>query len=445
MRVVLLSLVLLAACSEEQRAGHANVLVLIADDVGVDRVAAYGEHPDPGRTPHIDALAARGVLFRNVWSNPLCSPTRATLFTGRYAFRTGIGAVVSPDFAAPGLGAGEWTLPEALAERAPVRYRSALLGKWHLAGALDGADHPRALGFEHHAGALGNLGEPDEPERYFDFTKVVDGEPVAVQRYATTDTVDDALAAIERFAGDPWLVVVSFNAAHKPYHRPPEKLFDVPLSGSPDEDPVGHHKAMVQALDSEIGRLLAGLSAELLARTHVVFVGDNGTQTDATQAPFVPLHGKGSLSEGGVNVPLVIAGPAVARPGSECAALVNTTDLFATCLELCGASPAPPDGVTLDSLSLAPYLADPGRASLRDFVYAERFSPNHSPRPRLRRRAVRGPRYKLVLNEDAGVERFYDLELDPFEARNLLEAALPAPLETELDGLRARLHGLVGE
>ena len=73
-----------------------NVLLLIADDLGVDRIGAYAEHPDPGLTPNIDRLAERGVLFRNCWSNPYCSATRATIWTGRYCFRTGVGWYVNP-------------------------------------------------------------------------------------------------------------------------------------------------------------------------------------------------------------------------------------------------------------------------------------------------------------------------------------------------------------
>lgn len=155
-----------------------NVLLVIADDVGVDRVAAYGEHPSPGRTPQIDRLAERGVLFRNAWSNPYCSPTRATVLTGRHGFRTGVGFFVG--MTTPhGLSLAETTLPEVLAPS----HTSLALGKWHLSSFLQGADYPLAAGFAHHAGSLFNLDAavtvpfpaPDDFSFYEYWIKYTDG------------------------------------------------------------------------------------------------------------------------------------------------------------------------------------------------------------------------------------------------------------------------------
>ena len=106
-----------------------NILLIIADDVGVDQIGAYGEGANPATTPNIDAIARRGVLFRNTWSNPVCSSTRATILTGRYGFRTGVGFVarVGED-----LKDREHTLPEILARHPAKRYGTAAFGKWHL-------------------------------------------------------------------------------------------------------------------------------------------------------------------------------------------------------------------------------------------------------------------------------------------------------------------------
>ncbi|MFT7678876.1 MAG: arylsulfatase B [Planctomycetota bacterium] len=395
-----------------------NVLLVILDDVGVDKVAAYGEHPLPPSTPHMDALAARGVLFRTAWANPFCSPTRATLMTGRFGFRTGIGAVISPIGTLPGLSLSEFSLPEAMQQAGG--HRTALLGKWHLGGNLDGDGHARNTGFDFFAGSAGNLGATDAPESYYAWEKITGATPGVSTKYATTDTVDDAVRLFRYWSATPWFVVVSFNSAHKPYHRPPPHLHSETLGGDPEQFPIAHHRAMVESMDAELGRLLAGIDAGILAQTHVIVVGDNGTQNDTTEAPFVPGHGKGTLFEGGLRVPLIVAGPAVAQPGSECTALVQTTDLFDTCLEL-GTSlsvlPADP-AFPRDSISLRPYLDDPGRASLRKSIFGERFSPNHNPTQI--RRAIRGPRFKLTRNEVTGIERLYDLLADPFEGQNLM-------------------------
>ena len=143
-----------------------RLVLVVLDDVGVDRIGAYREHPAPGRTPNLDRLAARGLLFRNVWSNPYCSPTRATLLTGRYGFRNGIGATVrGPGLYGfqPGLDVREVGLPEVLG---PAWY-SVCIGKWHLADLTQPIEHPLALGFAHYSGGLYNLGSGAPGAGYF--------------------------------------------------------------------------------------------------------------------------------------------------------------------------------------------------------------------------------------------------------------------------------------
>ena len=428
-----------------------NVLLVVIDDVGVDRVGAYGAHPHPGRTPTLDGLAERGVRFERCWANSLCSPTRATILTGRYGFRTGIGNVITSALGMDGLLLEEWTLPEVLRLATAGTYRALALGKWHLGSPDQGLWHAVDSGFELWAGSPENLGDPGDENAYYHWLKAVAGKLTTVDRYATTDTVNDTLRAVQALGERPWFLYVALNAAHVPFHAPPPELHDFPLSGDPDDTPVEHHKAAVQALDSELGRLLQGIDPSVLARTTVIVVGDNGTQPPATEPPFIPEHGKGTLFEGGIRVPLIVAGAGVAPQarGRACAALVNTTDLFRTVLELCGVQARdviPPD-VPLDSLSLRPYLADPGLDSRRRFAYAEAFKPNHPAGSYTKlKRAMRGERYKLARNVLDGTDRLYDLRVDPRETRNLL-------LKDELSGeerrayldLRRALDALVGD
>lgn len=400
-----------------------NVLMIVVDDIGVDRIGAYAEHPEPGRTPNIDQLAREGVLFRNVWANPKCSPTRATLLTGRYSFRTGVGQITSS--ATPlRLDPAERTLPRALGDG----WSSAALGKWHLAGANDGPEHPLLCGFGSFAGSLYNIpsrGSYSHWQKQFaqrNGDELRSGEALST-RYATSDTVDDALEAA-RTLPEPWFLYVAFHASHLPLHAPPAHLHGVELG--PDSDEVACFLAATEALDTELGRLLAGVGP----RTTVVFVADNGTPKYATTPPFVPEHAKGSLYEGGVNVPLIVRSERVARPGSECAALVNTTDLFATVLELAG---RPVEAA--DTISLVPYLRDPERPSLRTTVFAEVFQPDGS----AERRALREARFKLIrtINRRLGTsgEELYDLADDPFEHQDLLRS----PLGPEAASARERL------
>lgn len=417
----------LALVAEPGAAGGtaSNVLLVIADDLGVDRVGAYEESADPGRTPHIDALAAEGVLFRNAWAHPICSPTRAAMLTGRHPFRTGVGAVFK-DKMVPGnpmggtnepfsFSPGAVSLPLLVGRASGGSYATAALGKWHLAAAGEAMGHPLQCGFDLSSGSLFNLDD------YYEFPKAVNDAGVLVSKYATVDTTDDAIASVHSLP-EPWFVWLAYNAPHVPVHEPPAELHSYELSGHPIGDQVDYTKAMIEALDTEIGRLFMAMGPDLLARTNVVFVGDNGTAPGAVEPPLTPETAKSSVYEGGVNVPLIVAGPAVDYPGRECAALVHAADLWATVLELTGSQP--PADEEVDSVSLVPYLADPGQESIREHVYSERFYPNGFGPYELYRRAIRDERYKLVHLVPEQEEHLFDLEQDPYEQSDLLEGTL---------------------
>jgi arylsulfatase B len=412
-----------------------NVLLIIADDMGVDRVGVYGEHPDPGRTPVIDQLAADGVLFRNAWSNTDCSPSRATMLTGRYGIRTGIGGIIKK-LDTFELGLDEQIIPELL----PPTYRNAAIGKWHLAAPeLSGNAHPLLSGFEFHRGSFTNLPNADGEAAYFDWEKLVDGAVTQSTTYATTDSVDEALGLIAGFGAEPWFVWLSFNAPHKPYHHPPAHLHNYVLPATVPEDPPLFMKACAEAMDTEMGRLFASMSPATLADTVVIFIGDNGTHLEATTAPFVPTQAKSTVFEGGLNVPLIVAGPGVAQ-GAECAALVNTTDIFASVLELSG-EPSSAE----DSVSFVPYLADPALPSQRDWVYGERVIPNGTSLITSWRRAAREERFKLHHYYNGAQlvrEELYDLDADPFESQNLLLGSLGVDQQAGYDALAAVFTGL---
>lgn len=406
--------------------------MVVADDLGVDRVGVYAENPDPGRTPTIDRLARqKGVWFRNAWSNPTCSPTRAMLLTGRYSFRTGVGMITTRSSPNPGLDPAEVLLPEALG------VQSFVAGKWHLATESMGSDHPQQAGFDHHAGSLFNIGNQNT---YYDWPKTVDGVTSQETTYATTDTVDEALSALASFdPAQPWFLLISFNAPHKPLHAPPTGLHSYDLTGDPDDSPADHFKAMVEAMDSELGRLLQQVN---LATTTLVFLGDNGTERLGVTAPQDPDKAKATMYEGGLNVPLIVAGRGVTGRGEVPDALVGVTDVFATVLELSGAASETP----ADSVSLVPYLADPFQPSIRPWAYAENFRPNGtgvSGPWQIRRRAIRDGRYKLIRVQGAADE-FYDLQEDPFELLDLVELGLSSEQQAAKQALSAALVSISG-
>ena len=359
--------------------GPVNVMLIMADDFGIDALGMYGLGQETPPTPTLDRLAREGVVFHNVWSQPTCSPTRATVQTGRYGFRTTIGQVISVFSGGPALPLDELTIPEMLDLGTSESYVHACFGKWHLGTSqVGGPLAPNFAGYGHFAGSLeGQIAD------YYDWTKVVDGVSSRVERYATTETVDDALTWI-RGQDRPWFCTVAFQAPHAPFHRPPANLHTRalpaqdprPWCGAAGGEPRPFVDAMIEALDTEIGRLLDGIPADVRQRTTVIFLGDNGSDRCVTRPPVPVDHAKGTLYEGGVRVPLIVSGARVAR-GGNCRALINSTDLFATIADLAGvdlATVAP--GVSFDSQSLVPYLAAPARATLRRWLYTEFFTPN---------------------------------------------------------------------
>jgi arylsulfatase B len=385
-------------------AGPPNVLIVLLDDVGTDKIAVFGEHPRPPKTPVIDQLAREGVRFPNAYGYPLCSPTRAALMTGRYGRRNGLGVII-PWNGTWELPLDEVLLPELL-ESSGTEWSTAVIGKWHLSGprTANGYSHPNRQGFDHAAGSINNLyfDDEDTPQRgdtnYFHWEKNVDGLVSQVHDYATKVTTDDALGWVAT-AKEPWFLYVPYNSAHAPFHAPPG-------SSLPANAPAAQrYAAMVEDVDREVGRLLAGLPAGQREHTLVVLLGDNGTAHPGVTPPRVAAHAKSTMFEGGTNVPLVVSGPGVFRGGTS-AALVHVVDVLPTVAEWVGVDPAR-TGAPVDGVSFAESLRQPASPSRRRYVYTEKFGPAGPPPYRADQRAVRDDRYKLLTGPDG--EWFYDL------------------------------------
>jgi arylsulfatase A-like enzyme len=412
-----------------------NVLVLLTDDQGTDSVGVYGEHPHPPPTPHIDQLAAEGVLFRNAWSYPVCSPARAALLTGRLGRRTGIGDVIQYRDAEE-LPVSEVIIPRML-QSSPVAWSSAAIGKWHLSsyGSAHDIGHPVDLGFDAFTGSVNNLGDhviaDGQDHGYDHWEQVLDGELVKNDTYATTFAVDEALAAMRRLP-EPWFIYVAFHAPHSPFDVPPDSLTPT-LDAAPTAPKAERYPLLVEALDQEIGRLLDTMG-DVRERTLVVFASDNGTPEDAVLPPWLPYRAKNSPFEGGVNVPLIVSGPMVSAPGRESEALVHLADVFRTVADVAGASVDPT--LPLDSHSLLPLLVDPQAVGARDVVHTEKFLPNGFGPKAVDWRMSRGPRFKVIemgLKAPLGV---FDLSVAPVEVGNPLNVeGLTAEEQAEVQDL----------
>ncbi|YCM42280.1 sulfatase-like hydrolase/transferase [Verrucomicrobiaceae bacterium 227] len=397
-----------------------NILLLILDDWGVDSSPIDNNSQlSPGTTfpamPSLEALAKRGLQFTNAYAQPVCSPTRATILTGRHAFRHGIGNPMRAN-----LPAEELTLPEAFA-KVNSPYQLASFGKWHLGGGENG---PAELGgWPEFSGALrGGV------KNYYQWNKTKNGASLGtVTTYTTTDQVNDTIEFITRQQGKPWFAWVGFNAPHTPFHNPPQELHSREEHSTGSDGQVVRanrrdaYEASLEALDHEISRLLESVDLE---KTNVILIGDNGTPAQVIQAPFERGHAKDTLYQGGIHVPLVIAGPDVPNAGTSDAP-VHCVDLFSTILELAhlNVTEAKRPGESIDSKSLVPILkgSDPGVRT----VVSERFS---SPSSTGDGRAIISslhPDYKLIIfgdptsPSDSSKYEMYRISSDPNEKNAL--------------------------
>ena len=169
--------------------------------------------------PNLSSLRQKGVLFRNAWANTECAPARATIFTGRYDFRAGVGPWIRDGY--PVLSKSETRRPEVLKARPALGHVLGHVGKWHL--TFIGPTEPNLHGWPHYAGPGTNL---TNLSNFFSWPKVVNGVRSTSTTYATTDQVNEAIKVIQRAksAGKPYVTWVALNTPHSPYHKPPNAL-----------------------------------------------------------------------------------------------------------------------------------------------------------------------------------------------------------------------------
>ncbi len=377
-----------------------NILLLIADDLGKDASSLYNISAQQPSTPTLDGLANSGLVFENAWSSPTCSPTRAGILTGKYSNRTGVffpGNVLSED---------ETSLQSYIHQLLPNRYSDAIIGKWHVGPGNNDLNHPAKLGISHYAGIISG-GVPS----YFDWDLTTNGTQTAQTEYVTSKLVDLAIDWTNE-QNQPWFLWLAFNAPHTPFHLPPEHLHNRQLSGTTadiDANPMPYYFAAIEAMDTEIGRLLDSLDPSSFENTIVVFIGDNGTPSEVAQSPYQRGQVKGSLNQGGINIPFMISGPGVGRMGERENALLNTTDLFSTLAALAGVNV---DQIN-DSTSFIPLLNE--SASTRQFQFSERKTNNTE------EWVISDGSYKLFESE-TGEQELYDLTIDPYENTDLIAA-----------------------
>jgi arylsulfatase A len=309
-----------------------NVVMIYADDLGYGDLACYGSRLS---TPNLDRMAAEGTRFTQFYSaNPVCSPSRAALMTGRYPTRVGVPRVLFPNDTV-GLPDSETTLAQALKPRG---YRTMCVGKWHL-GHL-----PRYLptnrGFDEYFGIP--YSNDMKPRTLLHNTEVVEGQ--ATLETLTPRYTEQAVRFIERSKGAPFFLYMPHTYPH------------IPLAASPrfrGKSPSGIYGDVIAELDWSVGEVLAALKKNGVDRnTLVMFSSDNGPWFQGSPGR---LRGrKGSTYEGGVREPFIARFPGRIPRGQAVAGVASTMDILPTVAKLCGAAlPANP----LDGIDIWPLLS----------------------------------------------------------------------------------------
>jgi arylsulfatase A-like enzyme len=336
-----------------------NIVMIVADDLGYRDLGCYGSRVDT--TPHIDAMAERGLRFTDFHANgPVCSPTRAALLTGRYQQRAGIENALGEDDT--GLRPGERTVARCLRG---AGYATAIFGKWHLGRKLE--EGPLAHGFDefrgHRHGAVDYF---SHVTKYGDVdwwhNRRLDDEP----GYCTSLITEHAVHFITRHRDDPFFLYVPHSAIHFPWMTPEDGPHRRPGVRYEDLSRLGPHgpaeaggavRRMIRALDQGVGEILRALRRlEIDRHTLVLFFSDNGGIREYAGgysgiSDNGPLRaGKGSVYEGGHRVPALALWPGRIPPGSTTDQATMTMDLFPTLASLASAElPREPalDGIDL--------------------------------------------------------------------------------------------------
>jgi len=394
---------------EENIAKQPNILLIIADDMGLDATPNYNIDGIKPNMPILQSLMSNGIKFNNLWSYPLCTPTRASILTGKYGFRTEVTNV------GQNLSSNEQSIQNYL-DGMNSGYSHAVIGKWHLSGDIS---HPNAIGIDEYTGVLGG-----GVQSYWNWNLVENMQSSKSTEYTTTKFTDLAINWIGS-QNQPWFLWLAYNAPHTPFHLPPSELYSqVGLASdqsSIDANPLPYYLAMLEAMDTEMGRLINSMSQEERDNTFIVFIGDNGTPNQVVQT-YPNRRAKNSLYQGGVNVPMVISGKNVERKGVEEEALLCTTDLFATIAGIAGSNISEIN----DSKNFKYMFNAPG-ITVRDYVYSEIGDDINN-----LDHTIRNDKYKLM-KFSSGNEALYHLAEDPLESINLLDAnRLPLSEEAQM-------------
>ena len=394
-----------------------NIVHIVADDLGWKDVGFNG--CTDIKTPNLDKLTATGAKLSQFYVQPMCTPTRAALMTGRYPFRYGLQTIVIPTAANYGLDTSEYLMPQCLKD---AGYKTAIIGKWHL-GHADRKYWPKQRGFNYQYGAM--IGELDyfthDEHGVLDWFR--DNQPVHEKGYTTDLLGDDAVKYINaQDEKTPFYLYLTFNAPHTPYQAPQEYIDRY----KEIQDPTRRtYAGMVACLDDNVGKVVAALDKKgLRENTLILFHSDNGGTTNkmftgqmadvsklklpCDNGPY--RDGKGSLFDGGTLVCACANWPSHIK-AQTVKGLIHAVDIYPTFAKLAGASTQ--KCKPLDGVDMWDTIAENKPSPRTEFIYnVEPF-----------RGAVRQGDWKLIWRTvlPSSVD-LYNLAEDPYEKNNAAAA-----------------------
>jgi len=381
-------------------AGKPNIILILADDLGYETIGANGG--TSYRTPQLDKLAATGVRFTHCFVQPLCTPTRVQLMTGRYNVRNYINfGNMDPNAV---------TFANLLKQ---AGYTTCIAGKWQLGQDLD---LPKKFGFDEYC----LWQHTRRPPRYANPGLEINGvqKDFANGEYGPDLVNDYALDFITRKKNGPFFLYYSMMLTHAPYQPTPDSPdWDPKAQGEQVNTKPEHFADMVAYMDKLVGKLVARLdSLGIRDNTLLLFVGDNGTGrgTRSMMGDRLVIGGKGTTTDAGMHVPLVVSWPGKVTTGNVCSDLVDSTDFLPTILDAAGV--VTPSGLRLDGRTLLPQVLG-AEGQPRDWIYSW-YSPRQSANMTVREFAF-NHRYKLYRSGE-----FYDLSKDMEEQEPLKVTSL---------------------
>jgi len=405
-----------------------NILFIMVDDLGKEWIRCYGA--EDIETPNIDALAKTGMMFENAYSMPQCTPSRATLLTGQYPWRTGW--VNHWDVPRWGVGYFDWKLRENMTFARIMKtagYATAAVGKWQINDFRVTPDAMKKHGFDDWCMWTGyETGNKPSAERYWDaYINTPQGSKTCAGKFGPDVYTDYLIRFIKEHKNQPMMLYFPMALTHGPSTTTPAE---------PDvETKLEKHKAMVHYTDLLVGRLCKAFDKlGIRDRTIIIFTTDNGSgggHTGMINGRKI-RGGKAKKTENGVCAPFIVNCPGLVPQGVVTDALTDFTDLLPTFAELGGAKV--PKDLKIDGVSIAPLLLGKAEDSRRQWIMALGHGAARLDEKGVRgkvdytERVIRDKHYKVWVSEQRKISQLYDLLTDPFEQKNLVESTKPEHL-----------------